>query len=194
MHADLQVALGDPVPERLHRPGLAGHFADLLEWIWTTAVRPDWDRRRRIIEADIVARTGQLGRGGWATMLDAMRPGMRWLGEGRLQVNPYDYPPRELSGKRLLFVPVTPGMGWVSWAADRNAVIYPCSGVLAEQDPAPVSDALGALLGPARARVLVLLNTPKNTTQLVALTGQGLASGFHEVGCPKRDRKREKCS
>lgn len=176
VQADLEVALDGPVPERLHRPGLAGRLADLMEWIWTTAVRPDWDRRRRIIEADVVARTAQLGRGGWATTLDAMRPGMRWLGEGRLQVNPHDYPPRDLSGKRLLFVPVTPGVGWVCWAADRNAVIYPCSGVLAEQDQVPVPYALGTLLGPTRARVLVLLNTPKSTTQLVALTGQGLGS------------------
>ncbi|MFL6051894.1 MAG: ArsR family transcriptional regulator [Actinoallomurus sp.] len=45
-----------------------------------------------------------------------------------------------------------------------------------QRDPAPVPDALGALLGPARARVLVLLDTPKSTTQLVALTGQGLGS------------------
>jgi hypothetical protein len=132
--------------------------------------------RRRIIEADIVARTGQLGRSGWATTLDALRPGMRWLGEGRLQITRYDYPPRDLADKRLLFVPVTPSVGWVSWAADRHTVIYPCAGVLADHDPVPVPDALGALLGPARARVLVLLDTPKSTTQLVALTGQGLGS------------------
>jgi DNA-binding transcriptional ArsR family regulator len=39
-----------------------------------------------------------------------------------------------------------------------------------------VPEALGALIGPARAGVLVLLETPKSTTQLVALTGQGLGS------------------
>lgn len=176
VHADLEVALDGPIPERLRRPDLAQRLAGLMEWIWTAAVRPDWDRRRRIIEADIVARTGQLGQGGWATTLDAMRPGMRWLGEGRLQINPYDYPPRDLAGKPLLFVPVTPDVGWVSWAADRHAVIYPCAGVLAEGDPVPVPDALGTLLGPARARVLVLLDTPKSTTQLVALASQGLGS------------------
>ena len=54
--------------------------------------------------------------------------------------------------------------------------MYPCSGVLAQPVPAPVPDALGVLLGPARAGVLVLLGTPKSTTQLVALTGQGLGS------------------
>lgn len=37
-------------------------------------------------------------------------------------------------------------------------------------------EALGALLGGARAAVLVLLDTPKSTSQLVALTGQGLGS------------------
>jgi len=35
---------------------------------------------------------------------------------------------------------------------------------------------LGALLGHARALVLVLLDSPKSTSQLVALTGQGLGS------------------
>jgi DNA-binding transcriptional ArsR family regulator len=39
-----------------------------------------------------------------------------------------------------------------------------------------VPQALERLLGPARAGVLVLLDTPKSTTQLVALTGQGLGS------------------
>jgi DNA-binding transcriptional ArsR family regulator len=102
---------------------------------------------------------------------------MRWLGEGRLQINAYDYTPRTIAGAQLLFVPVTPRQSWVSWdAPHRYAVIYPCSGVLAQANPAPAPEALGTLLGPARAGVLVLLDTPKSTTQLVALTGQGLGS------------------
>jgi DNA-binding transcriptional ArsR family regulator len=77
----------------------------------------------------------------------------------------------------LLFVPVTPRQGWVSWdAPHRYAVVYPCSGTLAEEDRASAPEALGRLLGPARAGVLVLLDAPKSTTQLVALTGQGLGS------------------
>ncbi|MEU2881285.1 winged helix-turn-helix domain-containing protein, partial [Streptomyces sp. NPDC007070] len=38
------------------------------------------------------------------------------------------------------------------------------------------SAALGALLGPARAEVLVLLGSPLSTTQLTTVTGQGLGS------------------
>lgn len=94
---------------------------------------PYWPRRRRIIEADVVARTGQLSQGGWAATLNDLRPGMRWLGESRLQINAYDYPPLELSGAQLMFVPVTSRQGWVSWdALHRYAVVYPCSGPLAE--------------------------------------------------------------
>jgi DNA-binding transcriptional ArsR family regulator len=175
--ADLTVALAGPLPARLDRSDLPRRAADLVEWVWTEAVLSYWPRRQRIFEADIVARTGQLSQGGWAAAMDDMRPGMRWLGEGRLQINTYDFPPREIAGAQLLFVPVTPGRGWVSWAPpDRYAIVYPCSGALAEPDRSPASGALGRLLGSARADVLLLLEAPKSTTQLVALTGQGLGS------------------
>ncbi|MEU0129714.1 MULTISPECIES: helix-turn-helix domain-containing protein [unclassified Streptomyces] len=176
--ADLEVSRGGPLPAALHRADLSERAADLLEWLWDRVVRPDWPRRRRIIEADIVARAGQLSRGGWAEALDALNPGMRWLGGNRLQVNPRDYPPRELAGVRLVFIPVTPRQGWVSWdaPAQRYAVVYACSGVLSDADRPAVPDSLGRLLGTARAGVLVLLDRPRSTTELVALTGQGLGS------------------
>ncbi|MGN9840382.1 transcriptional regulator [Nonomuraea sp. H19] len=175
--ADVAVSMRGSLPAELNRSDLPERIADLLEWVWTRTVLPDWPRRRRVIEADIVSRTAQLSQGGWAAALQDLRPGMRWLGDSRLQINAYDYPPREISGARLLFIPVTPGHAWVTWDEPHlYAVIYPCSGVLAEAGRAPVPEALGRLLGPARAGVLVLLDTPKSTTQLVALTGQGLGS------------------
>ncbi|MEU8378080.1 transcriptional regulator [Streptosporangium sp. NPDC048865] len=177
VRADLAVALGGPLPAALERADLAGRSAGLLAWVWRETVSPYWPRRRRIIEADIVARSEQVSQGGWSAALDDMRPGMRWLGEGRLQINTYDHPSRDLSGARLLFVPVTPDRGWVGWQPPhRYAVVYPCRGSLAGGGPPPVPDALGRLLGRARAEVLVLLGSPKSTTQLVALTGQGLGS------------------
>ncbi|GAA2742757.1 winged helix-turn-helix domain-containing protein [Kitasatospora cinereorecta] len=176
--ADLAVSVGGPLPAALHRDDLAARTADLLAWVWTETILPYWPRRRRVIEADIVARTAQLSHSGWAAALDDLRPGMRWLGDGRLRINRFDYPPREVADARLMFVPVTPSTGWVSWdrAGRRFAVVYPCSGTLADSAPQPVPDPLGRLLGPGRAAVLVLLDTPKSTTHLVALTGQGLGS------------------
>ncbi|WP_320779068.1 ArsR/SmtB family transcription factor [Streptomyces sp. CRN 30] len=184
----LTVSLAGPLPERLRRDDLPLLAARLLEYVWQDAVRPYWERRRRILEADVVARTARLSRGGWAAALDTLRPGMRWLGGDRLQVNLHENPPREISGAELLFVPVTPKAGWVAWEdGERYAVVYACEGVFAGVGrPAvgaagataagAVPDGLGALLGRGRARVLVLLDSPMSTTQLVALTGQGLGS------------------
>lgn len=177
--ADVAVSLGGgPLPDALDRDDLAPRAADLMDWVWRETVLPYWPRRRRILEAEIVARTAQLSQHGWAATVDDMRPGMRWLGDGRLQINAYDYPPLEISGGRLSFIPVTPRAGWVTWNdQDRYAVIYPCSGVLADDGPgAAAPAALSALLGPARSAVLARLSTPMSTTQLVAVTGQGLGS------------------
>ncbi|MET7933911.1 transcriptional regulator [Streptomyces sp. NPDC005322] len=175
--ADLTVSLGGPLPAALHRDDLPARLAELLQWVWTETVLPYWARRRRIVEADVVARTGQLSQGGWAATLETLRPGMRWLGESRLRINQHDHPPRSTYGAQLLFVPVTPARGWVSWdAPHRYAVVYPCAGPLADPDRSPVPASLARLLGPARANVLVLLDTPKSTTHLVALTGQTLGS------------------
>ncbi|MGW1324293.1 helix-turn-helix domain-containing protein [Streptomyces antibioticus] len=176
--AHLRLSLPGPLPAELDRDDLPERAAALLERVWETSVRPYWERRRRVLEADVVARTAQVGRGGWAAVLDSLRPGTRWLGGSRFQVNLHAYPPREVSGAELLFVPVTPRTGWVSWEGrERYALVYPCAGVLAgDRRERAVPAALGALLGPARAAVLVLLATPLSTTQLVALTGQRLGS------------------
>ena len=175
--ADLEVSLGEQVPAALRRADLPQRLGGLLEWVWTTIVGPYWPTRRRILEADILARSAQLGRGGWVAALDGMRPGTRWLGDGRLQINARNYPPLDISAAQLLFVPVTPGRGWVSWDKPyRYALTYPSAGILAEVGQTVVPAPLSALIGPGRARVLMLLDTPKSTTQLVALTGLGLGS------------------
>ena len=174
--ADLAIAVGGPVPRILDRPDLAERAFGILHWAWSQTVAPDWPRHRRILEADIVARTARLARGGWSAALPGLRRDMGWLGEGRLRINARDNPPREICGARLFFVPVLATSGWVAWdQPGRYAIMYPCSGVLADQ-MAPVPESLRALLGPARAQVLVLLDSPKSTTQLVALTGQALGS------------------
>ncbi|MFD4703160.1 ArsR/SmtB family transcription factor [Streptomyces niveus] len=178
VRADLLVSLGGPLPALLaDRDDLPERAASVVEWVWAETVLPYWPRRRRLIEADVLARTAQLSRGGWASALGDMRRGMRWLGGSRLQIRPGTDLSQEIPGVRLMFVPVTPEQSWVSWDADRYAVVYPCAGALADEGSRPpVPGPLRTLLGPGRARVLALLGSPKSTTQLVALTDQGLGS------------------
>ncbi|MET9256589.1 winged helix-turn-helix domain-containing protein [Streptomyces sp. NPDC003717] len=175
----LRLALdGAPLPAALDRDDLPERAAVLIEYVWEEAVRPYWRRRRQVLEADVGARTAQVSRGGWAAVLDALRPGTRWLGESGFQVNRQAHPPRELSGVELVLVPVTPQRhGWVSWeGTERYALVYPCAGALADAGARAVPSALAALLGPGRAAVLVLLGSPMSTSQLVGVTGQGLGS------------------
>ncbi len=162
-------------------PDLADRIAAVLDWVWAEAVAPDWQRRARAFEADIIARTRRLSTGGWAAALDDMRPNMRWLGEGRLQINAYDYPPHDLANGQLLFIPTTSARGWVgSRGAHRHSVVYPCGGLLAEGRPTAPGPALGRLIGPARATLLGLLDSPMSTTHLVSVTGFTLgAVGNH---------------
>ncbi|MDG4788828.1 winged helix-turn-helix domain-containing protein [Micromonospora sp. WMMD1102] len=185
LRADLLAGLTGPLPRVLGSADLPERAAELLEWVWSHTLRPDWPRRQRLFEADIVSRTHLISSGGWAATLDGMRPGMRWLGNGRLQVNTYDLPPQDLGDTGLLFVPSTTTRGWVGsdtrgWVGSdqphRHTVVYPCRGTLA--DPARIAPpaALSRLLGPIRADILARLESPTSTTQLVASTGHRLGS------------------
>jgi DNA-binding transcriptional ArsR family regulator len=169
---------GSPqLPARLLDDDVADRTADLVAWVWEHTVKADWPRRRLLLEADVLSRTRQLSLGGWSAALDGLRPGMRWLGDGELRINAYDFPARVLADAQLFFVPCTGSRGWVSWDdSGRYAIIYPAAGGLAERDPdrSPVS--LMRLLGGNRALLLTLLEEPRTTSQLVALTGLGLGS------------------
>jgi DNA-binding transcriptional ArsR family regulator len=165
------------LPPALAGDGVAERTADLLEWIWTRTVSSEWSRRKLILEADVLSRTRQLAVGGWSAALEGLRPGMRWLGEGELRINAYNSPPRDLAGAQLYFVPFTGQRGWVSWDQQgRHAIIYPCAGGLVEIDRVRSPVALTRLMGRNRAFLLTLLDQPRTTSQLVAMTGLSLGS------------------
>ena len=67
---------------------------------------------------------------------------------------------------------------------NRYALVYPVSGALADTGSTPAgADGLARLIGQNRARVLRLLDEPRSTTQLAALTGLplGAVSGHLRV-------------
>ena len=176
IRAGLSETVQAPLPPVLMAPGVLDIAVDLVTWLWTHAVETDWARRERILRADIVARTAQLARHGWGAVLRDLGRDREWVGDGQLRINRYDLPTRILpEGSKLLFVPTHTDGSWVGWYADRYALYYPVAGRLARVDSGS-SDGLGPLVGASRAEVLTLLDVPRSTSQLAALSGQALGS------------------
>ncbi len=167
IRADLEFVSGQLPPE-LDAGGLAGVAADLLRWTWDTSIRPEWPRRRRVLHADVLGRTARLSTEGWSGVLDDLAPGVRWLENGRLQVNANPYPPRDIRGRDLMLIAAHARGTSLSWhLPDRYALVYPVRGIFAG-GPAPLPEPLVRLLGRTRARVLTRLGVPAGTSTLAA--------------------------
>jgi DNA-binding transcriptional ArsR family regulator len=183
IRAEIRQFAAGPLPAALGEAGLHDAVADILRWVWTATLVSDWPRRRRVLEADILTRTSRLASHGWAGVFGTLSPQFSWLGGGRLQINGYEFPDRDLSQARELdFVPVHSYTGWdMRELPHRYALVYPVSGALADTGSTRVGpDGLARLIGPNRARVLWLLEEPRSTSQLAALTGLPLgAVGNH---------------
>lgn len=175
IRADLSV-VRTPLPEvLLESSGLAEQAGELLIWVWTATVEPDWPQRLRYLQADVVSRTSRLSEQGWSGVLSGLGPDVRWLGDGRIQVNRWDYPTTDVRGQDLMFIAAHTNKVNVSWRKpDRFALTYPVTGIFAGTD-AP-AEPLVQLLGRNRARILVEAADPVSTTVLVATTGLSLAT------------------
>ncbi|TDO59035.1 helix-turn-helix protein [Kribbella sp. VKM Ac-2571] len=175
IRADLSVVRTPLPPIVLSSSGLAAEAAELLRWVWRTTVEPDWPRRLRVLQADIVSRTARLSEQGWSGVLRGLGPDVRWLGDGRIQVNRWDYPATDVRGRDLMFIAAHTQRVNVSWRLpDRFALTYPVTGIFATTETP--GEPLVQLLGRNRARILVEAAEPVSTTFLVATTGLSLAT------------------
>jgi DNA-binding HxlR family transcriptional regulator len=136
---------------------------------WERAFAPSWPRVRALLEADIGQRARRVAEAGAGPTLDDLHPGVRWAGD-RLRVPVSFTSTVALEGRGLLLVPsaflwthpvVVTSEPW------QPTVIYPARGVaLLWEAKAPLDDALAALLGRTRARILAGLPAPVSTTEL----------------------------
>jgi DNA-binding transcriptional ArsR family regulator len=169
-----------PPPEAFAAPEAIDRLAGALDALWSRTLAPDWPVRRALLERDVVHRAGQLATYGWARALAGLRPGLRWLDGGAIQINDWDSPPYVVDGAGLVLVPGGFNNVWISAdPAAGYALIYPARGIAAPIDAA-AADGLDRLIGQARARLLRALADPASTTHLVGALGMTLgAVGDH---------------
>jgi DNA-binding transcriptional ArsR family regulator len=146
-----------------------------IELAWRELLAPDWPRLRVICERDVLFRSDELGRTGWAAAFAGL-PHLRWR-ESSIEVSGLGIAGRVPSdGSGLLLMPsvfVWPGAAAFTDPPWPRAIVYPARGVGALWDAPPATDpsALGVLIGQSRARVLRSLREPASTTQLAGALG-----------------------
>ncbi|MEU5793971.1 winged helix-turn-helix domain-containing protein [Streptomyces sp. NPDC047813] len=159
-------------------------IAEAMDRAWRELLAADWPQLRAICERDVVHRVGVIGEHGWATAIESLHPGIVWH-EGGIEVGFF---PRggtvRLVGDGLLLIPsVCVGPSVAAHLEDPwpRTLVYPARGTAALWDAtetAPGPDVLTALVGRARARLLVALDAPASTSQLA----RGLAMAPGAVG------------
>jgi DNA-binding transcriptional ArsR family regulator len=154
--------------------GIAGRAAEVFARGWERFVRPDWPRRRAIMERDIRYRAGVLAVSGWQQAIDGMAK-FRWAGPDTIQFSTQDHPDRFIGSEGLVFVPHTgPDGQWTCELPPRLALVYPARGAGAE---APrTGGGVAKLIGAGRTRLLHALRDPASPSHLAVLLGLSLGT------------------
>ncbi|WAL75216.1 helix-turn-helix domain-containing protein [Kitasatospora sp. YST-16] len=179
---------GAPLPPslatRLDDPAaLLAHCVEQLRGYWERCLLPHWwPRARAILEADLAHRGRMFAEHGAEGLFADLSPQLSWK-SGVLRLDDPDPRVRALggrytpvAGRGLILLPTLCGRGahTVIDPDEPPVISYPARGtaLLGEQQPFPeVPDALAELIGPPRARLLLLLAHPATTTALAHRLG-----------------------
>ncbi|MGQ5259950.1 DUF5937 family protein [Micromonospora sp. ZYX-F-536] len=165
-------------------PALAALYADPpaglrrltgeIEAYWRIALAPHWPRLRLLLDADVAARARRLAEDGAAELLNDLHQQVRWEDDTLLVAQRHCLAPDIADGPGLVLVPsafVWPSVLSVS-TADAPQLAYPARGLgTLWERPDGVPDALAAVVGRGRARLLTELAAPTSTTELARRTG-----------------------
>ncbi|WP_053849395.1 helix-turn-helix transcriptional regulator [Streptomyces sp. NRRL B-24085] len=146
-------------------------IAEAMDRAWQELLATDWPQLRAICERDVVHRVGVIGEHGWATAIESLHPSIDWRAGG-IEIGAF--PPAgnvHLVGDGLLLIPSVFVANIAAHLEDPwpRTLIYPARGTAAlwgEQETGPRPDALTALVGRARARLLSALDAPASTSHL----------------------------
>ncbi|MEJ8641450.1 DUF5937 family protein [Streptomyces sp. MS1.HAVA.3] len=141
-----------------------------LRRYWDNALEPYWPQIRGLLESEVLRRCRQLARDGAGTMFNDLHPNISW-DAGRLMVRTRAWRRSgPLRGDGLILVPSVFHWPDTTVMAEpyQPMLTYPAPGVATvwQQGTVPTTEALDALIGRTRARVLVAIADPVTTVTL----------------------------
>ncbi|MGA5823819.1 DUF5937 family protein [Kitasatospora sp. NPDC094028] len=143
---------------------------------WELALAPYWARIRAVLDTDVFHRARQVAEHGAGHVLNDLHTALTWDGSA-LHLNRRTRPlSRSTAGPGLLLIPSAftgPRLPTRVAPPEPPQLVYPARGIGSLWAPAPAggTDALAAVLGRSRTRLLAELDTPASTTQLAHRTG-----------------------
>jgi DNA-binding transcriptional ArsR family regulator len=156
--------------------GLA-RLADEIREYWDAALAPYWPRIGALLDADVLYRARLLAEGGVARVFGDLTARVSWAGDTLRIRHRWAAGTRPLRGRGLLLVPSAfawPDVFSVSTPPWQPTLRYSPRGVgtlwerRAEPEP---PQALAAVLGRTRARLLAALDQPVSTKELAGRAG-----------------------
>ncbi|MBC2906148.1 ArsR/SmtB family transcription factor [Streptomyces cupreus] len=150
--------------------------AEEIETYWQLALAPYWARIRAVLDADVLHRARQLAEHGVAHLLNDLHTVAGWEGATLRLRQRRRGMSRAAAGAGLVLVPSAftgPGLLTRVTPPDPPQLAYPArgTGTLWQPRPTPAADALAAVLGRSRTRLLAELEIPAATTDLARRTG-----------------------
>ncbi|MFE6964243.1 DUF5937 family protein [Agromyces sp. NPDC057679] len=161
-------------------------IADAWVEVWGAVLAPVWTQLERLLRADIAVRSRRIATGGLAAMASELHPSISWHEhavrvELRLHREALD-----CRGSGLVLVPSVMssyGCMVLTEPPAQPTVFYPAQGVTETwaRDPATTASALGALVGPARAAILLAAHDARTTSQVAADHGIAVSTASHHL-------------
>jgi DNA-binding transcriptional ArsR family regulator len=152
-------------------------IAGLIGAYWERALAPWWPSLKALLEGDVLYRARQLAAGGAWRLFRGLHRSVTFAA-GVLRIAKPPDAQVDLGGRGLLLLPSAfawPEVFAIIDAPWQPTLIYPPRGVgaLWQAHGPDAPEALAALMGRSRARILAELDQPASTTQLARRLGMG---------------------
>nr|WP_218853133.1 DUF5937 family protein [Microbacterium immunditiarum] len=167
-------------------PRARAMIADAWLELWNALVQPVWPQLERILRADIAVRSRRIATEGLASMVDGLHRTVDWSSDGLRVELGFHSEVLDCRGSGIVLVPSVfgqQGCAVITEPPAQPTLFYPAQGVTERwaADAAARVDALGSLLGPARAGILLSSHEWRTTSQVAVDAGLALSTVSHHL-------------